>query len=325
MTQPLKHLLDIASLKREQLFELLDMAQVLRDTVILGNRKLPLLRGKTVVNLFFEASTRTRTTFELAAKRLSADVVNLDVAASSTSKGESLLDTLTTLESMHCDLFVIRHQASGAARFFAEHAAPHVSVLNAGDGRHAHPTQALLDMLTIRRHKPNLNALKVGIVGDVLHSRVARSDIQALNLMQVQEIRVLGPKTLMPMDLDEAAQNAFGVHYFSNMDQGLEDLDVIIMLRLQRERMVGAFLPSESEYFRQYGLTEQRLKRAKQDCIVMHPGPMNRGVEIASEVADGPQSVIREQVTNGLAVRMAVMAKVLGAVVPIPHASMDDR
>jgi aspartate carbamoyltransferase catalytic subunit len=319
MSLPLKHLLDIASLKREQLFELLDMAQVLRDTVILGNRKLPLLRGKTVVNLFFEASTRTRTTFELAAKRLSADVVNLDVAASSTSKGESLLDTLATLESMHCDLFVIRHQASGAARFFAEHAAPHVSVLNAGDGRHAHPTQALLDMLTIRRHKPNLNALKVGIVGDVLHSRVARSDIQALNLMQVQEIRVLGPKTLMPHDLDAGSQNSFGVHYFSNMDQGLEDLDVIIMLRLQKERMVGAFLPSESEYFRQYGLTQQRLKRAKPDCIVMHPGPMNRGVEIASEVADGPQSVIREQVTNGLAVRMAVMAKVLGAVVPLPQ------
>jgi len=319
MSLPLKHLLDITSLKREQLFELLDMAQVLRDTVILGNRKLPLLRGKTVVNLFFEASTRTRTTFELAAKRLSADVVNLDVAASSASKGESLLDTLATLESMHCDLFVIRHQASGAARFFAEHAAPHVSVLNAGDGRHAHPTQALLDMLTIRRHKPNLNALKVGIVGDVLHSRVARSDIQALNLLQVQEIRVLGPKTLMPQDFDDRSQSAFGVHYFSNMDQGLEDLDVIIMLRLQRERMIGGFfLPSESEYFRQYGLTEARLKRAKPDCIVMHPGPMNRGVEIASSVADGPQSVIREQVTNGLAVRMAVMAKVLGAVVPLP-------
>jgi aspartate carbamoyltransferase catalytic subunit len=221
---------------------------------------------------------------------------------------------------MHCDLFVVRHQASGAARFFADHAAPHVSVLNAGDGRHAHPTQALLDMLTIRSHCPNLNMLKVGIVGDVLHSRVARSDIEALNLLQVQEIRVLGPKTLMPSDIDEHGHSSLGVRYFSSMDEGLDDLDVIIMLRLQRERMIGAFLPSEGEYFRQYGLTAQRLKRAKPNCLVMHPGPMNRGVEIASDVADGPQSVIREQVSNGLAVRMAVMAKVLGATVPMPRA-----
>jgi aspartate carbamoyltransferase catalytic subunit len=317
----LRHFIDIATLKRNQLFELLDAAAVLRDVVLNGNRKLPILRGKTVVNLFFEASTRTRTTFELAAKRLSADVVNLDVASSSTSKGESLLDTLATLEAMHCDLFVVRHQASGAAKFFADHCAPHVSVLNAGDGRHAHPTQALLDMLTIRSHKPDLNTLKVGIVGDVLHSRVARSDIQALNLLQVQEVRVIGPKTLMPSDVvrggeQEGSSNTFGVQYYSDMDKGLEDLDVIIMLRLQKERMRGAFLPSESEYFRQYGLTASRLKRAKANCIVMHPGPMNRGVEIASDVADGPQSVIREQVTNGLAARMAVMAKVLGAVVP---------
>jgi aspartate carbamoyltransferase catalytic subunit len=315
----LRHLLDIESLKLPLMTELLDTAETLRELAGRGGRKLPLLRGKTVVNLFFEASTRTRTTFELAATRLSADVVNLDVASSSASKGESLLDTLATLESMHCDLFVVRHQASGAARFFADNAAPHVSVLNAGDGRHAHPTQALLDMLTIRSHKPqaqighrDFSGLKVLIVGDVLHSRVARSDFQALNLLRTQEVRVCGPMTLMPAGLED-----FGVRYFSSLDAALEDVDVVIMLRLQRERMKGAFLPSEREYFRYFGLTVQRLKRAKPDCIVMHPGPMNRGVEIDSDVADGPQSVILDQVSNGLAVRMAVMAKVLGAQVPV--------
>jgi aspartate carbamoyltransferase catalytic subunit len=327
MSTPLRHLIDIASLKREQLIELLDTAETLRELSQRGSRKLPLLRGKTVINLFFEASTRTRTTFELAATRLSADVVSLDVAASSTSKGESLLDTMATLEAMHCDLFVIRHQASGAARFFADHAPAHVSVLNAGDGRHAHPTQALLDMLTIRSHKcsqanqldqagtRDFSALKVLIVGDVLHSRVARSDFQALNLMRAEEIRVCGPMTLMPPDIE-----AFGVRYFADLDEAIRGVDVVIMLRLQKERMRGAFLPSEREYFKYFGLTPKRLLLAKPDCIVMHPGPMNRGVEIDSSVADGPQSVITDQVSNGLAVRMAVMAKVLGAQVPVREA-----
>jgi aspartate carbamoyltransferase catalytic subunit len=312
MSAPLRHLLDIESLKPAQLVELLDTADALKSMSERGSRKLPLLRGKTVVNLFFEASTRTRTTFELAATRLSADVVNLDVASSSTSKGESLLDTLATLEAMHCDLFVVRHQASGAARFFADHAASHVSVLNAGDGRHAHPTQALLDMLTIRQHKGSFANLRVGIVGDVLHSRVARSDIQALNMMQVAELRVIGPITLMPPHVEE-----LGVRHYLSLREGIRDLDVIIMLRLQRERMKGAFLPSEREYARHFGLSAQLLLLAAPGCIVMHPGPMNRGVEIESAVADGPQSVILDQVSNGLAVRMAVMAKVLGASVPV--------
>lgn len=322
MSKPLRHLLDITSLGRERLLEILDTAETLRAHSRSGNRKLPLLRGKTVVNLFFEASTRTRTTFELAATRLSADVVNLDVTASSAAKGESLLDTLRTLEAMHCDLFVVRHPASGAACFFAEHAAPQVSVLNAGDGRHAHPTQALLDMLTIRSHKPDFGSLCVALVGDVLHSRVARSNIQALNLLGVGELRLIAPHTLMPSSWSEFLPGAgcslqqVGARHYTDFDQGLAGVDVVIMLRLQRERMRGAFLPSEGEYFRHFGLTAKRLAGAKPDCIVMHPGPMNRGVEIASEVADGPQSVIAEQVSNGLAVRMAVMAKVLGATVP---------
>ncbi len=316
----LRHLLDIESLKPAQLIDLLDTADALKSLTDRGTRKLPLLRGKTVINLFFEASTRTRTTFELAATRLSADVVNLDVASSSTSKGESLLDTLATLEAMHCDLFVIRHQASGAARFFAEHAAPHVSILNAGDGRHAHPTQALLDMLTIRQRKGSFSDLRVGIIGDVLHSRVARSDIQALNMLRVGELRMIGPRTLMPPQMEQTAHE-WGARYFANLNEGVKDLDVVIMLRLQRERMKGAFLPSEREYAKHYGLSAEVLRLAHPECMVMHPGPMNRGVEIASDVADGPQSVIADQVSNGLAVRMAVMAKVLGAQVPMPAAT----
>ncbi len=312
---PLKHLLDIDSLSATQITDLLDTAEHLRTLSDAGNRKLPLLRGKTVVNLFFEASTRTRTTFELAATRLSADVINLDVASSSTSKGESLLDTLATLEAMHCDLFVVRHQASGAARFFADHAAANVSVLNAGDGRHAHPTQALLDMLTIRQFKARDQAtfghLKIAIVGDVLHSRVARSDLQALSKLRAGEVRVCGPLTLMPPELE-----SFGVRFVPDLDDALDDVDVIMMLRLQKERMKGAFLASEKEYFRYFGLDQRRLARAKPDCIVMHPGPMNRGIEIDSMIADGPHSVIRTQVSNGLAIRMAVMATVLGATVP---------
>lgn len=303
----LKHFLAIEGLPRSVLEEILDTTESMSSIAGRSVKKVPLLRGKTIINLFFEASTRTRTTFELAAKRLSADVINLNVSASSTSKGESLLDTLRTLEAMHSDMFVVRHSDSGAAHFFAQHAAQGVAILNAGDGQHAHPTQAMLDMYTIRQNKGSFEPLKVAIVGDVLHSRVARSQIHALNTLGAGEVRVVAPKTLVPEQCE-----ALGVRVYHDLDSGIEGVDVIIMLRLQHERMQGALLPGKEEYFEQYGLTRQRLTRAKPDCIVMHPGPMNRGVEIAPEVADGPQSVILQQVSNGLAVRMAVMALVLG-------------
>jgi len=269
-------------------------------------KKVPLLRGKTIVNLFFESSTRTRTTFELAAKRLSADVLNINITASATTKGETLLDTQRNLEAMQCDMFVVRHGVSGAAHFIAHHAAPHVSVINAGDGRHAHPTQAMLDMFTIRHHKGDFHKLRVAIVGDILHSRVARSQIHALSTLGVEEIRVIAPKTLIP-----AEAHTLGVHVHHGLRAGLRDIDVVIMLRLQHERMRGAFLPSEHEYFQLYGLTEDKLELAKPDAIIMHPGPINRGVEIDSAVADGPQSVILNQVAHGTAVRMAIMAKAM--------------
>ncbi|MGB8052719.1 MAG: aspartate carbamoyltransferase catalytic subunit, partial [Azonexus sp.] len=270
-------------------------------------KKVPLLRGKSVFNLFFENSTRTRTTFEIAAKRLSADVINLDIARSSTAKGESLLDTIANLSAMHADMFVVRHSESGAPYLIAQHCAPHVHVVNAGDGRHAHPTQGLLDMYTIRHYKKDFTQLRVAIVGDILHSRVARSDIHALTTLGVPEVRAIGPETLLPKHLDK-----LGVHVFHDMEEGLKDCDVIIMLRLQNERMTGALLPSAGEYFRHYGLTPQKLALARPDAIVMHPGPMNRGVEIHSAVADGPQAVILPQVTFGIAVRMAVMSIVAG-------------
>ncbi|MCK9529283.1 MAG: aspartate carbamoyltransferase catalytic subunit [Gammaproteobacteria bacterium] len=303
----LRHFLSIEGMRRTQLEEILQLAESFIGVGEQQVKKVPLLRGKTVVNLFFENSTRTRTTFELAAKRLSADVLNMNIATSATSKGESLLDMLRNLEAMNCDMFVVRHADSGAAHFIAHHVAPHISVINAGDGRHAHPTQAMLDMFTIRRHKGAFHNLKVAIVGDVLHSRVARSQIHALSILGTPEIRVIGPRTLVPRDIA-----GLGVHVHHDLAAGLEGVDVIIMLRLQRERMQGAFLPSEEEYFQLFGLSPEKLALAKQDAIVMHPGPINRGVEIASEVADGPQSVILEQVTNGIAVRMAVMALVLG-------------
>jgi aspartate carbamoyltransferase catalytic subunit len=303
----LRHFLTTEGLTKQHLTEILDLAESFATVGGKSVKKVPLLRGKTIVNLFFETSTRTRTTFELAASRLSADVQSINIATSATSKGESLLDMLHNLEAMHCDMFVVRHSDSGAAHFIASHVAPHVSVINAGDGRHAHPTQAMLDMFTIRRHKGEFHNLKVAVVGDILHSRVARSQIHALNTLGVGELRVIGPKTLIP-----ASFGNMGAHIFHNMEQGLKDVDVVIMLRLQKERMQGALLPSESEYFHRYGLTEEKLKLARPDAIVMHPGPINRGVEIASSVADGPQSVILEQVSNGLAVRMAVMSMVLG-------------
>jgi aspartate carbamoyltransferase catalytic subunit len=303
----LRHFLTIDGLPRQTLTDILDTAENFSTVGTQQAKKVPLLRGKTLVNLFFEPSTRTRTTFELAAKRLSADVLNINIQASSTSKGESLLDMLRNLEAMHCDMFIVRHNTSGAAHFIAEHVAPHISVINAGDGRHAHPTQGMLDMFTIRRHKQDFTKLRVAIVGDILHSRVARSEIHALNILGVPEVRVIGPHTLIPREA-----SSLGVHVYHDMKEGLRDVDVIIMLRLQRERMLGAMLPSEDEYFIQYGLTRKKLALAKPDAIVMHPGPINRGVEIESAVADGPQSVILEQVTNGLAVRMAVMSMVLG-------------
>jgi len=303
----LRHFLSIEGLRQEKLIEILDVAESFANIGEQAVKKVPLLRGKTIVNLFFETSTRTRTTFELAAKRLSADVLNINIATSATSKGESLLDMLHNLESMHCDMFVVRHSDSGAAHFIAQHVAPHISVINAGDGRHARPTQGMLDVFTIRRHKGDFAKLRVAIVGDILHSRVARSEIDALTTLGTAEVRVIGPKTLIPRDI-----GTLGVHVYHDMVEGLKDVDVVIMLRLQKERMTGALLPSENEYFINYGLTEEKLAYAKPDAIVMHPGPINRGVEIDSAVADGPQSVILEQVSNGIAVRMAVMSMVLG-------------
>jgi len=230
-------------------------------------------------------------------------VLNLNVSTSSQSKGETILDTVNNLIAMHADMFVVRHQQSGAAHFIAQHVPPHISVINAGDGRHAHPTQGLLDVFTIRKYKPEMHNLRVAIVGDVLHSRVARSEIHALTTLGVPEIRVIAPRTLLPTDVEK-----LGVQVFHNMEQGLKDVDVVMMLRLQNERMSGALLPSSQEFFQTFGLTPERLALARPDAIVMHPGPMNRGVEIDSAVADGKQSVILPQVTYGIAVRMAVMA-----------------
>ncbi len=303
----LRHLLTLEGLSRRTLLEILDTAE---SFIAVGEReikKVPLLRGQTVVNLFFEPSTRTRTTFEIAAKRLSADVINLNVSASSTSKGETLLDTVRNLEAMHTDLFVVRHNESGAAHLIARHVPAHVHIINAGDGRHAHPTQGLLDAFTVRRHKGDVGKLKVAIVGDILHSRVARSEIHALTTLGAKEVRVIAPKTLLPVAVEK-----LGVTPYTDMAEGLKDVDVIMMLRLQRERMAGAHIPSEQEYFNLYGLTPEKLGYAKKDAIVMHPGPMNRGLDIDSAVADGPQSVILPQVTYGIAVRMAVMALILG-------------
>jgi len=299
----LRHFLSLDGLPRALLTEILDTADSFLEVGARAVKKVPLLRGKTVCNVFFENSTRTRTTFELAAKRLSADVITLNVSTSSTSKGETLTDTLRNLEAMAADMFVVRHADSGAAHFIAEHVCPDVAVINGGDGRHAHPTQGMLDMLTIRRHKGSFENLKVAIVGDILHSRVARSNITALKTLGCPDIRVIAPRTLLPVGIEQ-----FGVRVFSDMHTGLEDVDVVIMLRLQRERMQGGLLPSEGEFFRLYGLTEARLARAAADAIVMHPGPINRGVEIDSAVADGPHSVILNQVTYGIAVRMAVLS-----------------
>ena len=299
----LRHFLSLDGLPREMLTEILDTADSFLEVGARAVKKMPLMRGMTVCNVFFENSTRTRTTFELAAKRLSADVITLNVSTSSTSKGETLTDTLRTLEAMAADMFVVRHADSGAAHFIAEYVSPNVAIINGGDGRHSHPTQGMLDMLTIRRHKGDFTKLKVAIVGDILHSRVARSNMLALKTLGCPDIRVIAPKTLLPVGLEQ-----YGVNVYTDITEGLKDVDVIIMLRLQRERMQGGLLPSEGEFYRLYGLSEQRLALAHPEAIIMHPGPINRGVEIDSLVADCPRSMILNQVTYGIAIRMAVLS-----------------
>ncbi len=300
MNLPTRHLLGIEGLHPPQIAQLLDLA----DSYVLltrsGKTQRDLLRGRTLINLFFEDSTRTRTSFELAGKRLGADVINMSVASSSVNKGETLLDTAATLNAMHCDLLVVRHDQSGAPSLLAQKV--DASVINAGDGLHEHPTQALLDALTIRRRRGRLEGLTVAICGDVLHSRVARSNIYLLTTMG-STVRVIGPPTLIP-----AEAGRLGVEVFHDMNAGLEGVDIVMMLRLQKERMTRGLVPSAREYFRFFGLDAARLSRAKPDALVMHPGPMNRGVEIDSAVADDPvRSLIREQVEMGVAVRMAVL------------------
>ncbi len=307
----LQHLLTLEGLPKAMITRILDTAASFVSVSDREVKKVPLMRGKSVFNLFFENSTRTRTTFEIASKRLSADVINLNISASSASKGESLLDTIDNLAAMHADMFVVRHAQSGAPYLIARHLTEtnqqHVHVVNAGDGRHAHPTQGLLDMYTIRHYKKDFSNLTVAIVGDVLHSRVARSDIHALTTLGCAEVRVVGPRTLVPGDMSH-----MGVKVFHTLEEGIRGCDVVIMLRLQNERMSGALLPSSQEFFKSFGLTPEKLQLAKPDAIVMHPGPINRGVEIDSAVVDGKQSVILPQVTFGIAVRMAVMSIVAG-------------
>ncbi|MBZ9681187.1 MULTISPECIES: aspartate carbamoyltransferase catalytic subunit [unclassified Mesorhizobium] len=300
---PHRHLLGISDLSPADIELLLDRADRAVAISRQSEKKTSTLRGRTQINLFYEASTRTQSSFELAGKRLGADVMNMSVASSSVKKGETLIDTAMTLNAMRPDILIIRHQSAGAAALLAQKVG--CSVVNAGDGAHEHPTQALLDALTIRRAKGALSKLIVAICGDILHSRVARSNIMLLNALGAQ-IRVVAPSTLLPSGIDR-----MGVIVCRSMAEGLKDADVVMMLRLQRERMEGAFVPSVREYFRYFGLDAEKLKAAKDDALVMHPGPMNRGVEIASEIADGPQSVIQEQVEMGVAVRMAVMEALL--------------
>lgn len=306
-----RHLLGLEGMSPEEISTILDTAATMREVNQREIKKVPILRGKTVINLFFENSTRTRTSFELAGKRMSADVINVNVATSSAAKGETLYDTLANLQAMNPDAVVMRHPESGAHTFMARHL--EAAVINAGDGRHEHPTQALLDLLTIRDHLPRIrrkgfDELQVAICGDVLHSRVARSNAHGLRTLGAK-VRFVGPPTLMPA----RAAEAFGVEVHHRMEEGLEGVDVVMMLRAQKERMEGAFIPSIREYFTFWGLTRERLARAQPNAIVMHPGPMNRGMEISSEVADDPErAVILEQVANGLAVRMGVLYLLCG-------------
>jgi len=301
----LRHLLTLNGLGRARIVALLDRAAALRETWRDGALQ-PILAGRTVMNLFFEDSTRTRTSFELAARRLGAAVINFDIARSSTSKGETLEDTLATLEAMEADAFIVRHKDNGTPARCAAHAR-RAAIVNAGDGNHAHPTQGLLDLLTIRDHKKDIEGLNVTICGDVRHSRVARSDIDGLAALGAGEIRICGPAPLLP----ERAEFP-RCRIIEDFDTALANCDVVIMLRLQKERMQSALGLAEADYFAAYGLTPERLAKARKDALVMHPGPMNRGVEIADAVADGSQSVILEQVANGIFVRMAVLAELLG-------------
>jgi aspartate carbamoyltransferase catalytic subunit len=309
---PHRHLLAIEGLAAEDIVYLLDRAERAIEVSRQRNKKRAVLQGRTQINLFFEASTRTQSSFELAGKRLGADVMNMAVGNSSLKKGETLIDTAMTLNAMQPDLLVVRHQAAGAVELLAQKVA--CSVINAGDGAHEHPTQALLDALTIRRRKGDIAMLTVAICGDILHSRVARSNILLLNALGAR-VRVVAPSTLLPSGIEQ-----MGVDVFRRMEDGLGEADVVMMLRLQRERMDGAHIPSVREYYRFYGLNEQKLACARPDALVMHPGPMNRGVEIASEIADGPQSVIQEQVEMGVAVRMAVMEALIGDKAPPANA-----
>lgn len=296
---PHRHLLGIEGLQPSEILHLLDLADEAVEVSRQVEKQKAVLRGRTQINLFFEASTRTQASFEIAGKRLGADVMNMAVASSSVKKGETLIDTAATLNAMRPDLLVVRHQSAGAVQLLARKV--ECSVVNAGDGQHEHPTQALLDALTMRRHKGDIGGLRIAICGDIRHSRVARSNILLLNALEAR-VRVVAPSTLLPSGIHN-----MGVDVFTNMREGLEGCDIVMMLRLQRERMSGAFVPSVREYFKYHGLDKEKLSYAKPDALVMHPGPMNRGVEIAAEVADGPQSLIKEQVEMGVAVRMAVL------------------
>jgi aspartate carbamoyltransferase catalytic subunit len=301
-----KDLLSIDDLTRDEIYRVLETAEAMREIGERPIKKVPTLRGKTVVNLFYEPSTRTRTSFEIAEKRLSADTLNIAVAASSVLKGETLVDTALTIEAMSPDMIVIRHASSGAGHLLSRICKSRI--INAGDGMHEHPTQALLDAFTIKQHKSSIEGLKVAIVGDLLHSRVLRSNVLLLTKLGA-DVWISGPRTLVPRGIDQ-----LGVRVTTSVEEAIEGADVIMMLRIQQERMQGAYFPSVREYYNLFGMTEARVRRAKPDVIIMHPGPMNRGVEIASEVADGPYSVILEQVANGVAVRMAVLYLLAGGV-----------
>lgn len=302
----LRHLITLEGLSRDELTALLDLAQFyVRPPGDLPARDQT-LAGHTVANLFFEPSTRTRVSFELAAQRLGADVVNLDMQSSSRVKGETVLDTIYTLQAMHADILIMRDAQPGLPAAVAKYVAPHVCILNAGEAHLSHPTQGLLDALTIRQHKPDLSQLRVLIAGDIAHSRVARSDWHALTTLGIGELRIAAPADLMP----EAGEFG-GARRYTDIDQAIAGVDVVMALRIQRERMSGAQIPDEATYHRTFGITAERLRKAQSDAIVMHPGPMNRDVEIAGAVADGPQSVIQQQVTNGVAVRMAVLATIM--------------
>ena len=295
----LKHLLNVELLNLEHIKEIISLADYYENEKI---KKFNDLNGKTIANLFFEPSTRTKTTFELASKKLSADFINIDVANSSTNKGESVLDMIKTLEAMNCDMFIVRHSVSGTPHYIAQEVGDNIAVINAGDGSHAHPTQAMLDMYTIKKNKGGFQNLNISIVGDILHSRVAKSTIAALKVLSVKNINIVGPKNLMPDNI-----NQLNANYVESLEDGIAEADVIIMLRLQKERMHEALI-STDDYYKEYGLTKQKLRVAKKDVIVMHPGPINRGIEIDSDVADGKHSVILDQVSSGIAIRMAIMS-----------------